>query len=399
MKINFSKSALRIVLFFVMMVPCVCHAQFLDEFDRHDIEGWFFFTGDGDASMDFVQKDGFARISVDATEDRFNVWWAVIKRDISDDLDLSLLSKPGYELRVEARVRVSHAPRRLNFMINTDRTTDFYRQLIEHDIPDNTNWHTIGFTTKDLDAGPDDSLFVQLGVTDWGPDTYHVDLDYYRADIVYVDEAGPDAGEPLKYHPPVPDLDTFAHKLPVTHDGLINLDFPEVNFSNWKTGDTRVLSVYASQWAVLRWDFGDHAGAEAEGAGILEVTTHSVSRGGRYVEAYGEDLGVEFGKIRVIEILGGEADWDTETLSYNRLTQGLPYAEVFNTQMIIDLALNETPGGKTSITLSRPVMQRLLDGTTKGLLIRPLGAINPVILAKDPEASQAGARLFFNTRD
>ena len=33
------------------------------------------------------------------------------------------------------------------------------------------------------------------------------------------------------------------------------------------------------------------------------------------------------------------------------------------------------PGSRNYITLSRPVMQRLLDGQTKGLVIKPLGAL------------------------
>jgi len=62
--------------------------------------------------MDFVQRDGYASILVDATKDRRGVWWALIKRKVSDKMDLALLKKPGYALRIEARIRVSHAPRR-----------------------------------------------------------------------------------------------------------------------------------------------------------------------------------------------------------------------------------------------------------------------------------------------
>jgi hypothetical protein len=170
------KSTLFLIIC-MLTVPGISSAQFMDSFDQDEIEGWFFFTGDGDATMDFIQKDNYARIFVDATEDRFNVWWAIIKRDISPALDLSKLQDPDYELRVEAKVRAGDAPRRVNFMINTNRTTDFHKQLIEHEIPDTTEWHTISFTTTDLDVMPGDSLFVQFGVTDWGLETYYVDLD------------------------------------------------------------------------------------------------------------------------------------------------------------------------------------------------------------------------------
>ena len=51
------------------------------------------------------------------------------------------------------------------------------------------------------------------------------------------------------------------------------------------------------------------------------------------------------------------------------------YSEVFNTQMVYDFDVKNEPGGKNYVTISRPVMERLISGRTKGLLIRPLGAI------------------------
>lgn len=376
----------------------------MDTFEADEIEGWFFLTGDGVASMDFVQKEDVARIAVDATEDRHNVWWALIKRNISPSLDLSKLEDPNYELRVEARVRVSDAPRRLNLMVNTQRTTDFHRQLKEFDIPDTTGWHTISMTTTDLDAVPGDSLFVQLSVTDWGHDTYHVDLDYYRADIINVHEADTDRGEPLTYHPPVPDVDTFLLHLDVTYDALINRDFPDVNFYNWsvqdKDGLSRVLTtINPNQWAVLRWDFDDLDNRRANGAALLELTTHSVSNGGNYEEYFGEDLGMEFGKVRVIEVMGGDPAWESEMVTFNKLTRGEHMDEVFNPQMIIDLEPTAEKGGKTYFTISRPVLQRLLDGDSKGLLIRPLGAINPSFYGAGNETDYAGPKLHLNTSE
>src|SRR5690606_30249359 len=170
-----------------------------DTFDDGSNEERLYYTGDGDAEVAFTSMDGVARISVDATNDQHNVWWAIIKRDVAPFLDLEQLKDPRYELRVEAKVRVSDAPRRINFMINTQRTTDFHEHLREYDIANTTSWHTISMTTKALDAVPGDSLFVQLGVTDWGLDKYHVDLEYYRADIVDTTVADPDVGEPLVY--------------------------------------------------------------------------------------------------------------------------------------------------------------------------------------------------------
>lgn len=389
-----------LLLLLALATPILAQAQFLDTFDGDQITGWFFFTGDGDATMDFVQHDGFARILVDATEDRHNVWWAIIKRDVSAELDLARLAAPGSELRVEARVRASHAPRRINFMVNTNRTTDFHEHLKEYDIPDTTGWHTISMTTRNLDVAPGDTLYVQLGVTDWGLERYHVDVDYYRADVVDPSVAGPDVGEPLTYHPPVPDIGTFSHHLDVAHDALVHTDFPDINFNDWHVEvqgrPVPVLTVGANQWAVLRWDFGPLAGSQADGAGLLELTTHAVQTGGDYVRRYGEDLGMEFGKVRVIEILGGDPEWDQREVTYDRLLQGGSYTDVFNSQMVFDAEPAKAPEGKTYVTLPRPVLQRLLDGTTKGLLIRPLGAINATFYASE-HAAGLGPKLHFNT--
>lgn len=366
----------------LLTLPVLSQAQFHDTFDQPEIEGWFWFTGDGDAEMDFVQKDGFARLQVDATKDRFNVWWAIIKRDISAYVDLEKLADPAYELRIEARVRPSHAPRRVNFMINTQRTTEFHEHLLEYDLGSTEAWHLISMTTRNLDVVPGDNLFVQLVLTDAGLEEYYVDVDYYRADVVRADETGPDSGPPIVYHPPVPPLESFSHHLKVAEDAVINAQFHEVNFKDWHAvgpeGPVPVLSLNNSQWAVLRWDFSDLEGGSSKGTGVLELTTHSIFNGGYYIEAYGQDLGEElYGKVRVIEILSGDTQWTRDTVTYDTLLLGKPYTQVFNSQMTMDVPLNPESGGKTLIPINPAVMQRLLDGTTKGFLLRPLGAILP----------------------
>ena len=389
----------KIFLLIVMMSTAICQSQFIDSFDNQTINGWFTLTGDGDVSMDFIQKEGYARILVDATKDKHNVWWALIKRDITSSLDLDKLKNPDFELRVEAKIRVSHAPKRVNFMINTQRTTDYHKQLKEFDIPDTQGWHTISMTTNDLDAVSGDTLYVQLAATDWGLGNYYVDVDYYRADIININEVEPDKGEPLTYHPEVANLNTFSNHLEVAHDGLINTDFPDVNFNDWhvkeQTAEARTLMVNANQWAILRWDFKNYKALKANGSGVLELTTQSVSKGGNYVDKYGEDLGIEFGKVRIIEIFEGDSFWDQKTVTYNNFMKDSMYSAVFNTQMIFDTELSEESGGKNFITLSRPVMQRLLDGTTKGILIRPLGAVDASFYASENKLGNA-PKLHFN---
>lgn len=385
-----------------LALAAISQAQFLDPFDGEKVAGWFVLTGDGNAIASFKPNDGYATLVADGTRDNYGVWWTLIKRDIAGALDLEKLRDPAYELRVEARVRSSHAPRRVNFMINTQRTTDFHQHLREYEIPDTTGWHTISMTTKDLDAGPGDSVFVQLCATDFGPDKYEVDVDYFRADVVRRDQAAADLGEPLVYHPPVAAPATFAQHLKVAHDSQIHSDFPEVNFNNWRVdgpgGPARILTVDSRQWPILRWDLAAYQDLKADGAGLLELTTYSVPLGGKYIEQWGEDFGIEFGRIHVMEILGGDPAWNQETVTYNSLLQGGNPQDVFNTQMIQDVDVTTSPGGKTYVTLPRPVLQRLLDGTTKGLVIRPLGAINASIYASEDTTPGVAPTLHFNTK-
>ncbi|MDZ7723337.1 MAG: hypothetical protein U5R06_11175 [candidate division KSB1 bacterium] len=388
------------VLFFLFMIIVLnpAQAEFKESFQNTSLNGWSWFTGDGAVTMDFVRKDGYARIKVDATQDRHNVWWAIIKRNVADDVDMKSLQKPGYELRVEAKVRLSCAPRRINFMVNTQRTTNFHKQLREYDIADTTDWHVISMTTQDFDAVPGDSVFVQLGVTDWGVGRYHVDLDYYRARVLNVNQAEPDAGEPLVYHPPIPETSAFSKHLSVAQDAVIHSEFPDVNFNDWHVGgqdSARVLTVDADHWVLLRWDFCSCAGKRAENAGLLELTTYSVLRGGDYIAPYGWDLGMEFDKVRVIEIPGGDPNWQQQNVTYNDFINGQDLSQVFNGQMIYDFEPQETRDSRNFITISRPVMQRLLDGTTKGLLLRPLGAIHASFYDSQNK-SAAGPKLHFN---
>jgi hypothetical protein len=390
------------ILFLMLVTSSVCYAQFLDNFDKKKIEGWFFFTGDGNVTMDFLQKDGYATIFVDGTKDRDNVYWTIIKRDVTAFLDLNKFKDPFFQLRVEAKVRVHNAPRRLNMMVNTQRTTNFHIDLMEFDLPDTTNWHIISMTTKNFDCVLGDTVYVQLDVTDYGLGKYYVDVDYYRADIINVNTAGPDKGDLVPYHPPIPDVSTFSNHLDVTQDCLINSDFPDVNFNDWhvqeQDGEKRILTINADQWAILRWDFGQYKDLKADGSGLLELTTYSVPKGGNFIEAYGRDFGEEFGKIRVIEIIGGDPEWDQNKVTYNNFIKDNIYSDVFNSQMIYDAELSDEKSGKNFITISRPVLQRLLDGITKGLLIRPLGAIDASFYASENQAGNVAPKLHFNIK-
>jgi hypothetical protein len=385
----------------LLFITVVAKAQFLDEFNKKEVDKeWQPFTGDGTPTLKVIQKDGYATMYVDGSTDKHNVYWTFIKRNIASYVDMKKLKDANYELRVEAKVRIHNPPRRVNFMVNTQRTKDYHIDLLEFDLPD-TNWHVISMTTKQIDAVPGDQLNVQFCVTDFGLRQYEVDLDYYKADIINVKTAGPDKGPTVPYHPTMPAISTFSNHLDVTHDALINSDFPELDLNDWrvkeKDGEARILTVNANQWAVLRWDFAKYTNVKADGAGVFEFTTYSVPYGGNYKEAYEPGLAEEFPRVRVIEILGGDPAWEQGKVTYNTLMQGKDYSTVFNEQMIFDIKMEEVRGSKNYITISKPVLQRLLNGTTKGLLIRPLGAIDASFYASE-DKSKNGPKLHFNVK-
>lgn len=397
-KYNRSKQSVIISIISFLLVVRIS-AQFLDDFndtsiflDSSAFNGWAFYTGDGLARMDFQPMDGYASILVDATQDQRNIWWALIRRRVSADFDLSRLNQSDCELRIEARIRVSHAPRRVNLHMNTQRTTDFHSHLMEFDIPDTLNWHTISMTTHDFDAKLGDRVYGQLALMDWGFDKYRVDLDYFKVDIVNGNTIGPDKGVQVPYHPPTPALNTFAHQIPVAQDGMIDLEYPDVNFNNWytqeETGRIDLLTVGGTQFIILRWDLSEFAGKRVVGSGLLELTTYSVQRSSIKLK--------DFGIVRVVEILGGDPTWDQKEVTYNNFCQGLPLNKVFNSQMIIDIDVNEGRDSTNLITISNPVLQRMIGGKTLGIAIRALGPVNASFYAIENRNGKFKARLHFN---
>jgi hypothetical protein len=373
-------------------------AQFRDDFDSVAIDpdartGWAFFTGDGTATMDFRAGGvGYASILVDATTDRRGIWWALVHREVSGAMDLSLLRSPGHEVRIEARIRVSQAPRRVNLQVLTRRTTDYHSHLMEYDIPDTEGWHTISMTTRGFDAGPGDTLLGHLALMDWGLERYRVDLDYLKVDIVDAATAGPDVGAAVPYHPPLPDPARFGQAVSVSHDSMIDLEHPDVNLDDWSVREgarrIRLLSVDATRYVILRFDLSAFAGRKAAGPGLLELTTHSLERKAEEPK--------DFGLVRVVEVLGGDPEWDQKTVTADRLCRGQPLDRVLNTQMIIDWPVTEGDGGKTYFTISRPVLQRMLDGRTLGLALKPLGAIKAAFHSLENDRGQHAARLLFD---
>jgi hypothetical protein len=388
--------AVSVLVLSVLAAPA--GAQFRDDFDSLALDpeaakGWAFFTGDGNATMDFRQGgEGYASIFVDATADRRNVWWALVHREASAAMDLGRLRQPGQEVRIEARIRVSHAPRRVNLQVLTRRTTDYHSHLMEYDIPDAETWHTISMTTRGFQAEPGDVLLGHMALMDWGLEKYRVDLDYLTVDIVDAAAAGPDLGAAVPYHPPVPDPEGFAHVVRVAHDALVDLEHPDVNLDDWGSGAgeerVRLLSIDAGRYAILRWDLTAFRGRTVADHGLLELTTHSVERKAEAVK--------DFGLARVVEMVGGDPGWDQRTVTATSLCRGQPPDRVLNPQMIVDWPVTEAPGGKTMFTISRPVLQRLIDGRSVGLAVRPLGALNAAFHASENDGGAHAARLRFD---
>ena len=397
-----SLSSLRtiLVVLFCLVVVLPASAQFCDDFsgtmlqrDPRGINGWSFYTGDGSAVMDFsVSGKGYATIHVNATEDKRGIWWALIRRRVSADMDLSLLSNPKHALRIEARIKVSDAPKRVNLHLNTQRTTDFHSHLMEFDIPDTSNWHTISMTTNRFDAAPGDSIYGQLALMDWGLEAYRVDIDYFKVNIVHLDSIRPDQGDQVPYHPPIQKPAMMAYHIPVAQNGMVDAEYPQMTFSNWYTrdesGKTDLVTVSSTQFVILRWDLGALAGKKINGPGLLELTTHSVQRSADYEK--------DFGMVRVVEIIGGNRVWNRKDINYASFCQGQPLTHVLNSQMIIDINVSERKGSRTFATIPKPVLQRLIDGKTLGLAIRPLGAVNASFYASSDRGGKRGAILHFN---
>jgi hypothetical protein len=72
---------------------------------------------------------------------------------------------------------------------------------------------------------------------------------------------------------------------------------------------------------------------------------------------------------------------------------------VLDPQMIIDGPVTAGDGGKTYLTIPVPVLQRLIDGRTRGLALTPLGAINASFYARDGRGGEAAARLRFDLKE
>jgi hypothetical protein len=222
---------------------------------------------------------------------------------------------------------------------------------------------------------------------------YRVDVDYIKVDIVDAATAGPDKGDPIPYHPPIANPASFAEDVKVAQDSMIDLDDTGVNENDWSVQDRakgriNLLTVDETHHVILRWDLSAFTGRKVADHGVLELTTYSVQRKAGYVK--------DFGIVRAVEILGGDPKWDQETVTTDSFCHYEPLNGVLNTQMIIDWPVTPGDGAKTYLTISKTVLQRMIDGKTHGIAIKALGAIDASFYSMEDEAGKYSARLHFN---
>ncbi len=95
--------------------------------------------------------------------------------------------------------------------------------------------------------------------------------------------------------------------------------------------------------------------------------------------------------------MGGDRNWNEKEVTFNRLCQGhQALNQVLNSQMIIDIEVAPGRGSKNLITISNPVLQRIIGGKTLGLALRPLGAVNASFYARENQIENFSPKLHIN---
>ena len=367
-----------IIVLSVFVIKKECFAQdlsrgFLEDFSSPQLTSWTIRAGSGDlrpnSTVRLTQANGTGLFWIDATNDRRNIWWAVMNHEITQHIDRSLLGRPDKAIRIEAKLRLPK-PRRFNMSLNHTSTTDYHDDLAEFDIVD-SDWHVVSFTNFDFGAKPTDRVFVQLAVMDAGREVITVELDYIKVTIVDAATAPPDLGEPMPYRPTLKIAEDFSQSLIVTQDAIIDSEYPWINFNSWYDASAAcqpLISISGSQTSILRWDFSQFAGRKPDGWGILVLTTHNVHYAPLSLE--------EFGYIRLVEIKDGDPVWTRNEVTFENLLQGKDKNDVIHPQMVMDVQPEFEQGAKTIIPVSPTVMKRLFSGETKGLAIYSQGAVN-----------------------
>ena len=219
-----------------------------------------------------------------------------------------------------------------------------------------------------------------------------VDIQYFTVAAVRSAEAGPDQGVQTPYHPPIKPVTDYAHHLSPAESAVVSRLFPDQNYARWGTREAAgwrpLLTVNPDLWTIFRWDFSAHKKKTVVGRGLLELTTHSVFT---FKEAI-----YDFAMMRTVEILDGEPNWEKAAVTWDTLLAGKNEDDVINGQMVIDVYPAPGNGEQSFITLSEPVLQRLLDGATRGLVLRHLGSLSASFYGTEP--GEQGPILHLNLR-
>ena len=142
---------------------------------------------------------------------------------------------------------------------------------------------------------------------------------------------------------------------------------------------------------ILRWDLRQVCREESGWARPAEVDdTLSPTEGGADQKI--------LGSCRVVEILGGDPNWSQTTVTTDSLCHYEALNRVLNTQMIIDWPITEGNGEKTYLTIGHPVLQRLIEGKTLGIAIKPLGALNASFYSMEVEGGRIARNCISTSR-
>ena len=196
--------------------------------------GWTWVSGEGRAVMDFVQGPGLPRSSSMPPGTGATSGGPSSSGMSRPSLDLARLARPGFELRVEARIRTDHAPRRVNLHLNTQKTKDFHSHLMEYDLAE----------TGPLVHDQPDHPRLRGGARRYGQRPDGPDglgpRPLSRRRRLFQGRRGrgrpgpaPTWARPIPYHPPVADPASFARGAAVAADLTVDLGEPAVNLNDW----------------------------------------------------------------------------------------------------------------------------------------------------------------------
>jgi len=382
-KLNWANS-MAVMIFTI--IPLLCIAQYRVDFngdyqgfEPNNLKDWRTATGDGNIIFRQKFEEGSVALSIDPLRDKKNIWYAFMHQSISDHIDFEKLKQPGYELRMEAKVMPSHAPRRINMYLSSLDSGGFLR---EFDLDKANEWHTISMVTSGFDFDPNIPLMTQVSMMDWGiSEIYELKIDYIKVDLVKVTDDPKQFGEPLIYRPSLKTADVYPEILLPSKNAMIDSKMPNEALTGWSDeveGKAGVLQVDQSKTVLLQWDFSKYKGKKVAEAGQLELSTNTLLRK--------RNSQKDFGEIRCSEILNVVDPWDDATVTYNSFLGDNAYYEAIVSQCIVDTKVNPQKNGKTVVSISRRVLQRLLDGKTDGIALKALGLISASFFDTENEA-------------